>query len=135
MELRLIGSPNGPWSGAALPSGIRSAFEEATMNRTVRRWALVLSLAALGTLPVAARSAENREYQHRFSFTHVALPDGIEGTLRVGLSTTPTSAFAHVDYYTSGGRYLGTYEEVDGFCSTESDYVLQFAVVHYYDRQ
>ena len=105
------------------------------MNRTVRRWALVLTLAAVWSMPVTARSTETREYQHRFSFTHVALPDGIEGTVRVGLSTTPTSAVAHVDYFTSGGQYLGTYEEVDGFCSIESDYVLQFAVVHYYDRQ
>ena len=105
------------------------------MNRTVCRWALVLSLAATGVVPAHVRSAEPREYQHRYSFTHVALPEGIDGTVRVGLSTTPTSAFAHVDYYTSGGQYLGTYDEVDGFCSTESDYVLQFAVVHYYDRQ
>ena len=105
------------------------------MNRVLRHTMLALLLATATPMGPSATCAETREVQHRYNFNHVTLPDGIDGALRVGLSTTPTSAFAHVDYYTSGGQYLGTYEEIDGFCSTESDRVLDFAVTHYYDRQ
>lgn len=96
--------------------------------------ALALCLTAIAPTPARVRASESREVQHRYSFHHVALPDGIDGSIRVGLSLTPSTAFARVDYYTSGGRYLGTYEETNGFCSTESDCVLEFALAHYYDR-
>ena len=105
------------------------------MVRTLVRAALVASLALAAGNPAPARPAESREHQQRYNFTHVQWPDGIVGAARVGLKLTPTSAFVRADYYTDGGQYLGTYEEVDGFCATEPDRVFDFTLTHYYDRQ
>lgn len=94
---------------------------------------LVLAAAVISTVMVSPVDAKGNN--QKFEFTGVTFPDGTEGTIRAGVKITKKSTTAVASYFTSDEEYLGQYQEVDGFSSTDRDEVLQWALDHYDDRQ
>jgi len=91
---------------------------------------VVLLIAAM-TMMVAVDGAIARATNEKYEFTNVTFPDGTVGTIRAGVKITKKASTAVASYFTAADGYLGEYEEVNGFASTDPGQVLQWALDHY----
>ncbi len=108
------------------------------MTRILRILLPALALVLAGGLATAraGNAATNgKDHNQKFTFTDVAFPDGTSGTIRAGVKINNQSTDAEAGYYTPDDQYLGRYQEVDGFASTDPDSVRRWALDHYADRQ
>src|SRR5262245_52370529 len=60
------------------------------MTRFLLTCVLAVGLGAGAVTPASLSASDSDEVQRRYTFHHVELPDGIDGTVRVGLSLTPS---------------------------------------------
>jgi len=94
----------------------------------------VLAIAAL-TMMAAVDGAVARATHEKFEFTGVTFADGTVGTIRASVKITRKGSAAVASYFTAADGYLGQYQELDGFASSDPGQVRQWALDHYQDRQ
>ena len=71
----------------------------------------------------------------KFTFSNVAYPDGVVGTIQAGSKTTKKGTVTNCGYYSNpNDRYLGEFES-DEFSSRNADEVRQFCLENYNNRQ